>query len=72
MTAVTAGNVSEEVIIESDGGRRLETHMTAADREWVTTTGHLPPPDKNGFMYTVGDVWERAQQGTTRYHPWQH
>lgn len=68
--AAATGDVSEEVIVESDGSRRLETHARAADREWVTVTGHIPPPDEDGFMYLAGDVWERAQQGTARYNPW--
>ncbi|KAA9084145.1 DUF6578 domain-containing protein [Microbacterium radiodurans] len=70
--AVAAGNAVEEVITDPDGGRRLETHVTAAGREWVTATGHVPPPDESGVMFIVGDVWERAQQGTTRYTPWHY
>ncbi len=51
--AVAAGNVTEEVVLAPDGGRRLETHVTAADREWATVTGHVPPPSRRRDLATV-------------------
>lgn len=68
--AVAAGFVTDDVIVEPDGAKRLETHVLVGSREMTAETGSVPPMDGTGVMLVAGDAWERAERGRVEYLAW--
>ncbi len=68
--AVAAGFVTDDVIVEPDGAKRLETRVLVGSREVTATTGSIPPMSGTGVVMLGGDAWERAERGRVEYLPW--